>query len=175
MVYLRARNGFGGEVAMVAGIGAVGAVVPQELDRLQAVFDLNVGVVVEDVGQIAGYGEARQFRAVARVVVGTPGRLDAVEVVRVEHGAYERMSAVDAGVEEAHVGSFRIAVERGAFEEVIEPFRLLLEREGVEEVRSLLGAAEFGDAVEGRDGLLDGGKGRAGDEDRTFREDELAG
>ena len=55
----------------------------------------------------------------------------------------------------------------------VQPFRLFGKRQGDEEVRGLLGAAEFGDAVEGGDGQLDRGEGRAGDEDAAFREPQF--
>ena len=137
-------------------------------------FDLDVAIAVEEVGEIAGDGETCHLGAVACVVVGAPGGLDAVEVGGAEDGTDERMSSVDAGVEEANMGCFRAAVEAGALEQVVHPTRLFVECQRVEEVRRLFRATQFGDAVEGRDGLPDGRQGRAGDEDAALGEAEFA-
>ena len=159
---------------MVQAVGAVVAALAQELDRLQAVGDLDRAGRLQCRGEVAEQRKPGHPGAVAVAVVGPPARLHRMRVGGVQGRFDQWMTTVDAGIEQADRGCVRTRCGiAGPLQQVVEPLRLLFGRHGIEEVGGLFGPAQFGDAVQGQHGAFELGRGALDQQYGAFGELDL--
>ena len=129
----------------------------------------------KELGQIAGQSQPGHLSAVTVDIVGSPSRLNRMQVVHGECGCEEPMTPIDTGIEQADMGHL-VAIwrEAGSGQQVVEPLTLLFGTQGIKEICRFLGPSQFGNAVEREDGALHLFGRSAHQKNGAFRENQLS-
>ena len=95
----------------------MGSVLGEELHGFEPVVDIDAVAHHQEIGEISGKREAGHRCPVAVVVLGSPTRLDGVQISRGQGRFDQRVCPVDASVQKADIGLLRRSPRnRGRFQ-----------------------------------------------------------
>ena len=149
---LRPRYCLGKQVTVLPRVAGVGALLRGELHRLQAVRHRQRTVRGQCRRQITQCHKPGKPGSVVGRVVNAPGWIHGVQVCAGDEWGNQRMTSVDARVQQAHVWRGVVFCRQGqAGEGFFHPLLLFGRRHAVEEVGCFLGAAQLCHAIKRHD------------------------